>query len=138
MKGTLLVKDDQSRDSWVLRTKNGLYYGTTKGKSWWRRYTREGWLSRGNAEIWIDSEGFHFHRYLTKETKTIPLKAVREVAVGRWHAGKWTGAPVIKITWKEGEMELVSGFSISWKREETDRWVSEIMRLVQQGGQRAG
>jgi len=120
------MNDNQSQDSSILRTKNGLYYGTTKGKSWWRRYKQGGWFSRGNAEIWIDPDGVHFRRYLTKETKTIPLKAIREITVGRWHAGKWTGAPVIKITWQEGDLELISGFSISWKREEANRWVSGI------------
>jgi len=130
------MNDDQPKGSSFLRTKNGLYYGTTKGKSWWRRYKQGGWFSRGNAETWIDSDGVHFHRYLTKDTKTIPLKAIREITTGRWHAGKWTGAPVIKITWEEGHLELVTGFSISWKREETQRWVSEIRRLVGDGNGR--
>ena len=116
----------------VLRTKNGYYYGTTVGKSWWRRYRQGGWLSRGNGEMWIDAEGIHFHRYLTKDTKSIPLHSVTAVGIGRWHAGKWTGAPVIKIAWKEGPLDLVSGFSISWKRDETERWVSELRRLLEE------
>jgi len=117
----------------VLKSKNGLYYGTTRGGSWWRRHAKGGWFSRGNAEIWLDAEGFHFRRYLTSETKTIPLKAIRDVSLGRWHAGKWTGAPVIKIAWKEGDLDLVSGFSVSREKEEAKRWVAEIAKRVERG-----
>ena len=125
-----MIQREPSQHGAPLKTKNGFYYGTTVGKSWWKRYKQGGWFSRGNGEMWIDREGIHFHRYLTKDTKTIPLHAVKGVEIGRWHAGKWTGAPVIKITWEEGPLELVSGFSISWKRQETERWVAELRKLL--------
>jgi len=113
----------------ALQTKNGYYYGTTRGKSWWRRYTGEGWLSRGNSEVWVDGEGLHFRRYMTKETKHIPFHKITGVELGRWHAGKWTGLPVLKIHWRENGLELVSGFSFSRKREETNRWIQKIKEL---------
>jgi hypothetical protein len=114
----------------LLETRNGYYYGTTKGKSWWRRYRGKGWLSRGNSEIWVHSDGVYFRRYLTKTVKKIPSGSIKEVHMGRGHAGKWTGAPVIKIVWMEGDLELVSGFSVSWKKDQAEAWIRVIRELV--------
>jgi uncharacterized protein (UPF0248 family) len=114
----------------VMATANGLYYGTTRGKSWWSRYLKDGFFSRGNCEIAIDESGLHFRRYLTSEAKDIPWHKVIAVEVGRGHAGKWTGAPVIKIVWKESEQVLVSGFSVSYRSEEARRWVEAITAIL--------
>jgi len=120
----------------LIETKNGYYYGTTKGGSWWRRYSREGWLSRGNSEIWLHEDGLYFRRYLTKTVKKIPSQDMKAVSMGKWHAGKWTGAPVIKIVWITDGIELVSGFSVSWKKETAGDWISALDRVMQQGGDR--
>ena len=101
--------------SLLLETKNGYYYGTTIGPSWWKRYINEGWFSRGNGKIWVNKEGIYFRRYLSKKIKHISWESITEIKEDTWHSGKWTGAPVIKITWKKDELELISGFSISWK-----------------------
>ncbi len=118
--------DHQGSSPLILSEKNAYYCGTTKGKSWWRRYMGEGWLSRGNCEMWVDREGLHFRLYLTKKIMTIHPRDVTEITVGKWHAGKFTGAPIIKVTWKKGGQERVSGFSVSKTMEDTDRWVAVL------------
>jgi hypothetical protein len=114
----------------ILEEKNAYYCGTTKGSSWWRRYIRDGWFSKGNCEIWVDQEGLHFRRYLTKKVMTIYHRDVTEITVGKWHGGKWTGTPILRIAWKKEDLELVSGFSVSKNKEETDRWVATIEDCV--------
>ena len=113
----------------VLKTKNGYYYGTTKGK-WWKRYTKDKWLLRGNSEMWVDGEGVHFRRYMTKEVMTIPADRILDVQVGNWHAGKWAGVPVIKVLWGKDDLTLDSGFSISRSKEETGKWVQAIRDMA--------
>jgi len=114
----------------LLQTKNGYYYGTTKGNSWWRRYSKNGWLSRGNSEIWVYQDGLYFRRYLTKAIKKIPAQEIKAVTIGRWHAGKWTGAPVLKIAWTKDGKAVTSGFSVSWDKEQVNAWVDVLSRLV--------
>ncbi len=114
----------------LLKSTNGYYYGTTIGNSWWRRYTEKDWFSRGNAEIWVDNDGVHFHLYMTRAVRSIPAASITGIRIGKWHAGKWTGAPVIKIAWKKGGTALESGFAVSWSSEETDRWISVIRSIT--------
>ena len=110
----------------VLATKNGYYYGTTKGNSWWRRYTKGGWFMRGNSEVWIEASDICFRRYLSRKIFKIPFEDIRDVTLGKWHAGKYAGAPVIKIAFMiEGE-SVVAGFSISRKKQETLKWMEII------------
>ncbi len=112
----------------IIKTKNGYYYGTTKGKSWWKRYSKKGWLARGNSEVWIDVDGVHFRRYLTKKVKSIFYKDIIGIETGKMHAGKWAGVPVIKIAWRMEDQMLVSGFSISKSKEETAKWIEIIKK----------
>jgi len=114
----------------MLRLKKVYYYGTTKGKSWWRRYSGDGWLMRGAAELWIDDEGIHFKRLLTSSVQTIPFQDIQGIEFGKWHAGKWTGVDIVKIIWQKDGMTLVSGFSLSKKKEETQKYVQMIMERV--------
>ena len=114
----------------MLEKKNAYYFGTTLGRSWWRRYSDDGLLSRGNARVWVDAEGVHFKRYFLDGVILIPALAIREVFIGRWHAGKWIGAPVLKVAWQKGYEELVSGFAVSWRKSETRAWVEAIEKIV--------
>jgi hypothetical protein len=118
----------------IIEERNAYYCGTTKGRSWWRRYIREGWFSRGNCEAWVDRKGLHFRRYLTHKVMTLYHREVTEITVGKWHAGKFTGTPIIKIAWKKDDLELVSGFSVSRTVEGTDRWVTILKDCVSKGG----
>lgn len=123
---------DQAADV-LIGTGNGYYYGTTKGNSWWRRYTAKGWLSRGNSDLVVDVNGIHFRRKLTKTWMSIPLSAITEVSAGgRGHAGKWTGARVIKVKWTQDNLQLVSGFSIAYDKTEVQRWISVLEDLLAQ------
>jgi hypothetical protein len=110
----------------LLKTRNGYYYGTEKGGDWWKRYSKEGWFSRGNAVIWVNQEGIYFRRYLTRKIMHIPTESITKLMVGSEHGGKWFGCPTIKVHWKKDNLDLVSGFSISWKKEETEKWVTVI------------
>jgi hypothetical protein len=124
---------DQAADDALLRTGNGYYYGTTKGDSKWRRYTGKGWLSRGNAELVVDINGVHFRRKLSKKWLSIPRSAITEISTGgRGHAGKWTGAQVIRIRWTKDDQQLVSGFSVAYDKNEVQRWVSVLEDLLAQ------
>ncbi len=125
---------DIKDSSHLLETKNGYYYGTEKGGSWWKRYLKKGWFSRGNSELWVTNEGIYFRRYLTKKVMHIPSGSMTGITTGKWHAGKWFGAPVIKIAWRDEGMELVSGFSISWDKKDTSRWISVLTDLIRQRG----
>jgi hypothetical protein len=80
----------------LLKTDNGYYYGTTKGNSWWRRYTGKGWLSRGNSDLVVDINGVHFRRKLANQWFSIPRSAITRISTGCGHAGKWTGAQLLK------------------------------------------
>jgi hypothetical protein len=91
---------------------------------------KDGWLSRGNSEIWLDNSSVRFRRYLTRTDKVIPFKDIMNITVGKWHAGKWTGAPIIRISWKKDGIELVSGFSVSRDAGETVKWVEKINFLM--------
>lgn len=122
--------DTSDASQQFLKTKNGYYYGTTKGKSWWRRYTKDGWLARGNSEIWVDGNGVHFQRYLTKEIKSISLNDIIEITTGKWHAGKWMGTPIIKIAWRKQNLELVSGFAVSWSNDGTSKWIKTLNDVI--------
>ena len=116
----------------LLQTGNGYYYGTEKGGSWWKRYMKKGWFSRGNSEVWVTNEGVFFRRYLTKSVMHIPSERITGITPGKWHAGKWSWAPVIKVAWTDEGLELESGFSISWDKEDTNRWISTLKALIMQ------
>jgi len=114
----------------LLHTKNGYYYGTEKRGVWWKRYWRGGWLARGNSEMWANSEGIFFRRYMTKRVMHIPIQDIINITTGSCHAGKWYGAPVIKIEWEKDGVKLVSGFTVSWSKEETNKWITAINNLL--------
>ena len=78
----------------------------------------------------VHEDGLYFRRYLTEAIKKIPSQDIKSVTTGRWHAGKWTGATVIKVGWVKDGLEVISGFSVSWKKEETSTWVSVLARLI--------
>lgn len=114
----------------ILHTKNGYYYGTEKGGVWWKRYWKEGWLARGNSEIWVNAEGIFFRRYMTKNVLHIPIQDIIGITRGSCHSGRWSGAPVLKVAWEKDGTELVSGLTVSWSNEETEKWITTINKLL--------
>ncbi|MCP3887884.1 MAG: hypothetical protein GY702_03285 [Desulfobulbaceae bacterium] len=111
----------------MFHLKKAYYYGTTKGHSWWRRYSGDGWLMRGAGEMWLDETGIHFTRYMTKKILTIPLADLKALETGRWHAGKWTGVEIVKVVWQHDGMVLVSGFSLAKHKDESQKYL-QILR----------
>jgi len=113
--------------------RRGHYLGTEINGKWWRRYSSDGLLARGNGEFWIDASALFFRRYLTKIPIAIPFGDVLDVKVGTWHAGRWAGgAPVVKIVWKKADNHLSSGFVFSRDARETEALVQEIRSHMQQ------
>ena len=113
----------------ILTTKNGYYCGTARGDSWWRRYTKGGWLARGNSEVWIEKSGIFFRRYMTKEIKEIPFQKITNIKTGKWHGGKFIGAPVMKVAFLINGEEVWAGICISRNKEETQKWIDTIEQL---------
>lgn len=102
-----------------MEKKKGLYLGTEIAEKWWRRYTKDNLLMRGNGDYWYDERGFYFLRDLTQEPIFIPYNVIQEIKLGTWHSGKWClGNLVVKIVWKKDNVVLSSGFIISNKKED--------------------
>lgn len=112
--------------------KTGLYLGTEIDEKWWRRYTKDKMLARGNGKYWHDNDSFFFLRYLTKEPISIAKRNILEFKVGKWHAGKWgAGKPVLKIIWSRDGQRLSSGFLISKSEDEINGLISALTKDFQ-------
>ena len=109
----------------------GRYLGTEIDEKWWKRYTKEGFFTRGNGEYWYDDEAFYFLRYLTQDPVVIPFDKVDSVKVGTWHAGRWAwGNLIIKLLWVHQGQSLSSGFILSYQKPEALRLLDEIRQRV--------
>ena len=91
----------------------GHYLGTEIDASWWRRYKKDNYFMRGTGVYWLDDENLYFLRHLTEEPITIPFSKLQKITMGSWHAGKWTGRPIVKVHWTNEGKELCSGFAVS-------------------------
>jgi hypothetical protein len=119
----------------AIEKKRGHYLGTEIDETWWRRYTRDGFLARGLGEYWIDASALLFQRYLTGTPLVIPFAEMVDVAVGKWHSGRWAGGtPVVKIAWERSGSRLSSGFVLSRDARETDEMVRKIRSLAGRAG----
>jgi hypothetical protein len=116
----------------MLKTSSGYYCGTRVNNSWWRRYRPWGFFTRGNGEIWVDSLGLHFRLYLTRPVRVIEASSMKKINIGDC-GFRWLGAPVIWIEWTDGERNLRSGFAVSKRREETERWIVFLKELSRTG-----
>jgi hypothetical protein len=102
-----------------MQKQKGHYLGTEINEKWYRRYTKDGLLARGNGEYWLDEQGFYFLRYLTKEPIFIPFDKIIEIKIGKWHSGRWAyGIPILKIIWQKDSQKLSSGFIVSKHKED--------------------
>ncbi|PIW87335.1 MAG: hypothetical protein COZ94_05705 [Nitrospirae bacterium CG_4_8_14_3_um_filter_41_47] len=52
-----------------MEKNKGLYLGTEINEKWYRRYTKDNLLMRGNGEYWYDDKGFYFLRYCCKKVE---------------------------------------------------------------------
>ena len=115
----------------LAEKKRGQYLGTEIDEKWWRRYSMDGLLARGNGEYWIDASAFSFQRYLTNTPIVISFRDVLCVKMGKWHSGRWAfGVPVVKIVWRKGESRLSSGFVFTRDMQETEALVQRIRSLA--------
>ena len=107
--------------------KSGLYLGTEIDKTWWKRYSKDGFFARGNGLYDYDDTAFYFYRYPQNSPLVISFENIADFEIGKWHAGKWgAGLPVLKIVWKNGSHVLSSGFILSRGKEETEKIISEL------------
>lgn len=115
----------------MMERERGHYLGTEIDGKWHRRYREDGLFARGLGEYWIDGDALQFRRYLTKTPFSIPLRQVRAVELGRWHAGRWVGAErAIKLIWEHEGRELSSGFVFTRTSIEAARHARELRDLV--------
>ena len=108
-------------------TSRGSYLGTEIAGRWWRRYRARGFFSRGNGELWLDDEGFHFRRLLTRSPLDIAWREMTRVRLGRWHAGRWAaGRPVLKVDFERDGRQLSAGFVLPGERQRIEELADEL------------
>lgn len=114
-----------------INEKIGLYLGSEIDEKWWKRYTKDKLLARGNGKYWYDDKTFYFLRYLTKEPITLPFTNIVEFKTGKWHSGRWCfGYPVLKIIWLKDGLKLSSGFVMSKNNDDTEKIISELRNKI--------
>lgn len=114
-----------------MERQRGHYLGTEIDGKWHRRYREGGLFARGLGEYWIEGDLLQFRRYLTKSTFSIPLRRVRAVELGRWHAGRWVGAErAIKLIWEHQGKQLSSGFVFTRTSPEAAQRSRELRDLI--------
>ena len=106
----------------------GLYLGTEIDHKWWRRYSKEGFFTRGIGEYWIkDSSLFFQHRSRQKPIR-LPIRDIVEIAFCPCNRrARNSGMPIIKLIWQKDGRWLSSGFALSGSPEETS-WLFASLR----------
>lgn len=111
-------------------SKKGHYLGTEIDEKWWKRYSKNKFLARGNGEYWYDGDSFYFHRLLTKKPISIPLRNIEDYKLGTWHAGRWgAGQKILKIIWRNNNQKLSSGFLISKDLTEIEELIADLKKV---------
>ena len=119
----------KSKKPELFRSKT-YYFGTTLGTSFWRRYRDDEFEERGYGELWLTRNGLNFRRYFQMEPLIIPARSITDLGLGYGHAGKPSARMVLKIYWKKGEIELVSGFSSIKNVQELIQWKNLIEKVM--------
>lgn len=105
----------------------GKYYGTEINEKWWRRYTKDKMLARGNGTFSYSQDTITFLRKLTDAPIEISFKT------GKWHSGQWgAGRKIIKVIWKKNSQLLSSGFSIAKSNDEIEKIISELKIILEE------
>jgi hypothetical protein len=117
-----------------LRHTHHAFYVGTRHLSWWRPFFARGWMMRANCSLWLDDEGLHFHRHLTRMHVTLPWADVVNAKVG----GKWWGTrpllvPSLLVVWRRRGAEVESCFAVSHQLEDVEDWASAIRRRAAAG-----
>ena len=96
----------------AIQKSRGQYLGTRIEHKWWRRYTKEGFFTRGIGEYWIKDGSLFFQHRSKRKPFSLPLRSLAEIKVCPCH-GRTRGIPVIKLVWEKDGKWLSSGFAIS-------------------------
>lgn len=116
----------------MLKGIAGKYFGTEIDEKWWKRYTKDKMLARGNGEFSYDQDAIKFLRKLTKSPIEIYFNEIEDIKIGKWHSGQWgAGQTIIKVVWKKNGQILSSGFSIAMNDTETSNVISELNRILE-------
>jgi hypothetical protein len=109
----------------------GKYFGTEIDEKWWKRYTKNKLLARGNGIFSYNDDAIKFLRKLTKTPIEITFEDIVAVKTGKWHSGQWgAGQKIIKVLWKKDGRMLSSGFSIALSGNEIDVVVAELNSMI--------
>ena len=110
----------------------GKYYGTEINEKWWRRYTKDKMLARGNGLFSYTDASISFLRHLTKVPIDIKFSDIVEFKTGKWHAGQWgAGRPIIKVIWKRNNLMLSSGFSMAIDATQMNVLLGELNNILE-------
>lgn len=106
---------------------NGKYLGTEIEEKWWRRYTKDKMLARGNGIFTYNKNLIAFQRYLTENPVRIEASKIREFKIGKWHAGQWgVGKEILKVIWENNGQILSSGFTILKHSKNVSELIQEL------------
>lgn len=109
----------------------GKYYGTEIDEKWWKRYTKNKLLARGNGTFSYDEQAISFLRFLTRTPITIDLRKILDIKTGKWHSGQWgNGKTIIKILWKNDGQLLSSGFSLNSKQSDLEKILLKLNEAI--------
>jgi hypothetical protein len=118
----------------VENRKKGNYFGTEVGGRWWRRYRGRGFFARGNGELWLDADGLHFRKYLTRTPLSIGWEEMTGARLGRWHGGAWGATrPILKIDFEREGLGLSAGFMLSRSWPAMEQLAADLRRRIAEG-----
>ena len=69
--------------------KRGHYLGTEINEKWWKRYTKNKMLARGNGVFSYNQDSIKFLRKLTTSPIEINFNEIVDIKTGKWHSGQW-------------------------------------------------
>lgn len=108
------------------QTDHAFYVGT-RCLGWWRPFFARGWMMRANCSLWLDPEGLHFRRHLTRIVATIPWPDVLGSSVGgRWWGTRPLLVPSLLVRWRHRGADVESCFAIARDAAEVEGWVRTI------------
>ena len=114
----------------LLEKKGAALIGITRPKApWYRRWV---WMIRGNGRCVLTPEAFRFERWAPKKIFDIPMASIRNVEIGKSHAGKASLWPVLKVTYEQDGEEFCIGVIVASNREETEKWEHALKGLMRQ------
>lgn len=114
----------------------GKYFGTEIDEKWWKRYTKEKMLARGNGTFSYDGNSISFLRLLTRVPIKIRFADIQGFKTGKWHSGQWGGGRrIIKVLWKKNGQLLSSGFAIAKENAGTDETIAELNLILEEAKQ---